>query len=231
VIPTLAALLAAGATVQTAQGAVGALCGVPPAVAQLATRFALGSRRDRAPHAAGLSATVVLRAAGKPDGQPGTHATISTIGAAPAHTARYLTAAVGRLATAHADGPDALAKAAAAERRYAAQHVAAQRGRIAAAAAVDRAARENGQPGARTVLLGWYLGRRPDGTEPDHTPECELAAGTNFRATQMPAIGWPGSVHPTCYCRPGPAHVTARSTYDVPLGLHDQPVHPRRASA
>ena len=81
------------------------------------------------------------------------------------------------------------------ERRYYAQHVAAMRNRAVAAGKTDMAAVEHGD------LLGWnsVLDSRT-------SAECRKADGRNYRASQMPDIGLPGSVHPSCRCYPGPAH-------------------------
>jgi hypothetical protein len=52
-------------------------------------------------------------------------------------------------------------------------------------------------------LLGWYS-RNDDRT----SAECLAAHGKNFDPNVIPPIGYPGSVHPHCRCRPGPAHKT-----------------------
>lgn len=86
------------------------------------------------------------------------------------------------------------------ERRYWQQHLGAQRKRREAADVVDAAVAVHG------ALLGWYS------QEDSRTsPECRAAQGSNFRVSQRPAIGWPGSVHPRCRCKPGPPFATSRT--------------------
>jgi hypothetical protein len=80
----------------------------------------------------------------------------------------------------------------AAERRYYGQHQEASWNRMRAAAQVDTAVMDHG------LLLGWYA--RMDKIT---SPECRAANHHNFRADQMPAIGFPGAVHPHCRCLPG----------------------------
>jgi SPP1 gp7 family putative phage head morphogenesis protein len=95
---------------------------------------------------------------------------------------------------------ETLRDAAARERRYYAQHMAATWNRMDAAARVDSAAMMAG-----TVLLGWntVLDART-------SAECKAANGRNFRADIMPSIGYPGMVHPHCRCYPGRARPGAR---------------------
>lgn len=47
-------------------------------------------------------------------------------------------------------------------------------------------------------LLGWHAT-----LDSRTSPDCRAANGTNFQADRMPAIGYPGAVHPECRCRPG----------------------------
>jgi hypothetical protein len=78
------------------------------------------------------------------------------------------------------------------EIHYWALHHKAAANRLAMARGVDVAAQSFGQ------VLGWYA------TLDDRTStECRRAHGHNFRADQRPLIGWPGTVHPSCRCRPG----------------------------
>jgi len=81
----------------------------------------------------------------------------------------------------------------AAERRYYGQHMEANWNRMQAAARVDTSAMFHG------LLLGWYAYR-----DKHTSPECLAAHRHNFRADQMPAIGFPGAVHLHCRCWPGP---------------------------
>jgi SPP1 gp7 family putative phage head morphogenesis protein len=78
-----------------------------------------------------------------------------------------------------------------AEATYYQQHVVAEERRLRAAIMQDAAAQVIGQDG----LLGWraVIDERV-------TPECRWANGRNYRADQMPVIGFPGAVHARCRC-------------------------------
>ena len=80
------------------------------------------------------------------------------------------------------------------ERRYYSQHLAAMWQRATAAGKVDMAALEHGN------FLGWYSVR-----DQRTSPECAAADRHNFHASRIPDIGWPGGVHNSCRCFPGPA--------------------------
>lgn len=86
-----------------------------------------------------------------------------------------------------------IARVAAIERRFLAQHLQAIERRRQVAAAADRAARSYG------ARLGWHavLDERT-------SIECRAAHGSNFEVGSRPLIGYPGAVHPHCRCRPGP---------------------------
>jgi ADP-ribosyltransferase exoenzyme len=75
------------------------------------------------------------------------------------------------------------------ERRYYQAHTAAIWNRAVAAGKTDMAAMEHGD------LLGWLsvMDRKT-------SAECRRASGQNYHASQMPDIGYPGSVHPACRC-------------------------------
>jgi hypothetical protein len=75
------------------------------------------------------------------------------------------------------------------ERRYYGLHVAAMWQRATAAGRVDMEAAVHGD------LLRWntVLDSRT-------SPECRAMDGRLFRASRMPAIGFPGAVHPSCRC-------------------------------
>lgn len=110
----------------------------------------------------------------------------------------------------------ALGDAARAEQRYFAQHVAADAGRMAAAARVDGAADQYGDParqaaarrgmarpaGPDVILLSWNAVR-----DAGVTPGCLAADGKSFRADRPPVIeghpAYPGTVHARCRCYPG----------------------------
>lgn len=130
------------------------------------------------------------------------HASAQTSRMNAARRAQYVIAAAKRVAAAMRDARskgkpvlaamrDQLAK----ERRFYAQHQQAMWNRAAAAGKTDMAAMEHGP------LLGWYSVR-----DKKTSPECKAADGKNFYAPAMPDIGFPGAVHPSCRCLPGPAH-------------------------
>lgn len=78
------------------------------------------------------------------------------------------------------------------ERRFWTQHRDAQSRRNEAARRIDEVAKAFGP------VLGWYA------VEDNRTSaECKAAHGRNFPADRRPAIGYPGTVHPHCRCRPG----------------------------
>lgn len=106
------------------------------------------------------------------------------------YRAAYLVAAARRVQAAVRSG-SSLRAALAAERPNLMAHLAAQANRRQAALAVDKAAARHG------LLLGWRA--RMDSRT---SAECAAADGKNFDVRRPPAIGWPGSVHPHCRCRP-----------------------------
>lgn len=231
IIETIAALIAARASTDTVIAAAERLLtpfGMQPAAIGLAARLTWQISSTTVATVAGLPANLHYLAARYALGQAGTHALRSLASASPAATAAYFVNASQRLQTAIDEhGLVGLGSALGDERRYFLAHVRAQRARTAAAAAVDMAAREHGR------TLGWYA-HDDDRT----TPECAQADGSNFDATRVPAIGWPGTPHGgTCRCWAGPAHITARSTYDVqPLGraahdAYDRTADQRRRTA
>ena len=90
------------------------------------------------------------------------------------------------------------------EQQYFNQHVQAAANRRRAASAVDQARTRYGDE------LGWYAKM-----DSQTSAECKEANGKNFSATRLPAIGWPGSVHPHCRCKPGKRHSTSASVYSI----------------
>ncbi len=100
-------------------------------------------------------------------------------------------------------GPD-LQAALAREQTYFNQHIEATRNRRKASAAVDQAASRYGDE------LGWYA--KMDSIT---SAECRAANGKNFSASRMPAIGYPGMVHPNCRCHAGRKHATSQTVYAV----------------
>lgn len=112
------------------------------------------------------------------------------------YRAAYLLNASRRLQAAVAAGED-LGAALNRERAYATAHQRAAQNRAQVASDVDDSSRLWGP------VLGWYT-VLDDRTSKD----CRRANGKNFLAAVPPRIGWPGSVHPHCRCRPGPPHAT-----------------------
>lgn len=120
--------------------------------------------------------------------------------------ASYLVNAGRRMSRAYrSDGLEGLRKAYEAETRFWAQHLhAAQRRTDAARQVADAMARIS------EVRLGWYA------TLDERTsPECRRAHGRNFNPKRIPRIGYPGSVHPHCRCRPGVPFATRLRVEDV----------------
>lgn len=106
------------------------------------------------------------------------------------------------------------------EIRYWALHHQAAANRLERAREVDVASQAFGR------LLGWYA------VDDDRTSvECRRADGNNFRADQRPMIGWPGTVHPHCRCRPGLAHAGGRMVDQVVSASFLRRAHPERRSA
>lgn len=90
------------------------------------------------------------------------------------------------------------------ERVYFNQHLAAVRQRRKAAALTDKMRARYG------TTLGWHAKM-----DQRTSPECRAANGKNFDAGRMPAIGYPGAVHPYCRCRPGKKFATSATVYSV----------------
>jgi hypothetical protein len=130
------------------------------------------------------------------------------------NAARRVTAAAVRPAEG-VSRAEALAGAVAAERRFFELHKAAAAKRQTAARAVDFAAKRVGTPtGDGRVLLGWSA--TLDGRT---TVECRAADGTNFWADEPPVIGYPGTVHVHCRCRPVAPSLGAPMTNTVSAAL------------
>lgn len=90
------------------------------------------------------------------------------------------------------------------EDRFFKQHLEAQANRRVASAAVDKMARKYG------ATLGWYAV-----LDTKTSPECKAAHGKNFDIGKRPVIGYPGSVHPHCRCKPGKAFATNQTVYNI----------------
>lgn len=85
------------------------------------------------------------------------------------------------------------------ERAYYHLHEEARKGRLQAAAQVQRAADLFGIQDDRGTLIGWYLNPLLH-----NEVECITANGNNFYAEEGTVIGLPGSVHNRCGCYAGP---------------------------
>lgn len=116
----------------------------------------------------------------------------------PTYRAAYLLAAANRVRASMAAGKT-LEEALAVEQRFTLAHLAAQDNRARAAAAVDKAAATH-----RSGLLGWKAVM-----DSRTSAECRAADRRNFSLLSPPAIGYPGSVHPNCRCRPVAAFANA----------------------
>lgn len=84
------------------------------------------------------------------------------------------------------------------------RHLEAGRNRHQRASDVDRAAKRFGP------RLGWHAKMDAQTSE-----ECRLANGRNFDVSRVPAIGYPGTVHPFCRCKPGRPFNTTATVYDI----------------
>lgn len=116
--------------------------------------------------------------------------------------AAYLVSAARRLTTAVRGRT--LPEAISAEKRYLQAHLAAVSGRVRAATAVADTARHH------EGVIGWWAT-----LDSQTSPDCRKAHGRNFDPTRIPAIGYPGTVHPECRCKPGPPHASGLRVEDV----------------
>ena len=125
--------------------------------------------------------------------------------------ATYLLNAARRLTTALKAGQ--LSQGLRQEGAYLRAHMEASAKReLAAQAVADEVTRQNQQSGGQSgasdsgsTMLGWYSVR-----DENTTADCRAAHGKNFNPARIPLIGYPGTVHPHCRCKPGPAHPGAR---------------------
>lgn len=135
--------------------------------------------------------------------------------------ASYLAQAARRVSTAAQRGPSEVLSALDKERRYLTQHLAADAGRTMAARAVAAQARSQARQAKNDSstwngLLGWYTT-----LDTRTSPECRRANGRNFDPTHVPAIGFPGTVHPECRCRMGPPHPAGKRVEKLRPDLTD----------
>lgn len=92
------------------------------------------------------------------------------------------------------------------EQKFFNQHLDAARNRHQRAAEVDKAAKRYG------ATLGWHAKMDSITSE-----ECREANGRNFNINRVPEIGFPGTVHRHCRCKPGRPFATSKSVYDVKI--------------
>ena len=198
VITALGALLLAGATVAAVTKLLGTLKGisatlVPTIFKQRKLSSLLGSKVTKPGQNAAVKSQIRYLADQR----------------AAAARAAYLVNAVLRLVPAHATkDPGVIAAANAREDTFATAHIAAAAHREAATTALIKAIGKRKPDGDGRIMLGWYADRNP-------CPVCLLADGTNFDALDPPLIGWPGHVHPHCYCEAGAPHETEVMVDDV----------------
>lgn len=149
-------------------------------------------------------AAAVVDSAGPVASSPVIGPAMTAVKAAEAsYRAAYLVAAARRVQASVRSG-SSLRAALAAEKPYLDAHLAAQANRKRAALAVDKAAARHG------LILGWKA--RMDSRT---SAECAAADGRNFDVRRPPGIGWPGSVHPHCRCRPVAAFAGAPMVGEV----------------
>lgn len=200
IIAALGALLIAGTTVAAAKTLLGTLQGVAaPLVATIFTQRKLGGLLGKKVTAPGAGAKVP--------------ALVRDIAAREQARARaaYIVRCLQRLAPAYATKDPAVIAAArqredtylAAQGRAAADRQAALNGLIKAVG--KRKPDEDGR-----LLLGWYLDDAAN-----NCAVCIAADGLNFDALTPPLVGWPGWVHPHCYCEAGAPHDTEVMVNDV----------------
>lgn len=185
----IAAYLAVGAAIDATASAVSAIL-LLPVYPVKATLVALQF---------GAGVTFVSQLAGRPTVQPepGTAQRVA-LDAAELYRAAYVMNAARRTQQRIDAGMTPL-QAVQAERRTTQAHMEAQGRRFEMANRVDHQAILTGP------LIGWY-----STLDSRTTPECKAAHGRNFKLDEPPRIGYPGSVHMRCRCKPGPPHRTTR---------------------
>lgn len=208
VVAALSAALLAGASSSTAAAILSRLAGGPtPSISRRIvtelswTELARDARRTATPRGDTAADRVIREAA--------TH-NIN-------RKARYLVAATKRLAPAFASGdPEKLADARRAEGRYWDAHREAERGRKESARRVAEQLRHGETTPDGEVLLGWeaVLDERT-------SADCRAADGRNFNALARPDIGYPGTVHIGCRCRPTVPRPGAKRVEDVKVDHDD----------
>lgn len=92
------------------------------------------------------------------------------------------------------------------EKRFFQQHMEAAQNRRKRAKEIDAAAARYG------ATLGWHAT-----LDARTSPECKAAHGRNFDVTTRPPIGYPGTVHPYCRCKPGKPFNTRQTVYSLKI--------------
>ena len=177
-----AAATATAASITVIIGARFATAGIPRPVLQAVLTIVL-SQPDDGRHGYGSATSAVRRL------------NILRLAQFVVASGRRVTAELRQARSRNENLGDALVRAMGRERRYYLLHLEANWRRMQAAASVDSAAMLYGD------LLGWYSVK-----DSKTTADCWHADGSNFRADQMPSIGYPGMVHMRCRCTPGPPH-------------------------
>lgn len=130
----------------------------------------------------------------------------------------YLVTAVVRLAKAYATkDPETIKAAEAREAKLYKAHAAAVKHREDQTGFVARAVKGQKPDKQGRILLGWHADDNKN-----QCARCAAADGKNFDALDPPPIGWPGWVHPHCYCKPGPVFPGGGSVDDVDPDLREQ---------
>lgn len=184
-IQIIAGALAIGASVQATAASLSPLLGIP--VPTLLPILTIAMSRPIA-----YANIAVI---------PSATASSEASGLEASYRAAYVLAASERIAGLSGDERRAALRR---ERTYFNQHLDAVKKRRSAASAVDKMRARYGDE------LGWYA--KMDSLT---SAECRAANGKNFSASRIPAIGYPGSVHPHCRCKPGKKHATSQTVYGI----------------
>lgn len=186
-IAIIAGAIAVGASASATATSLSALLGIPVATLSAVLKFALVK-----PGAYGPSQIHGV-----------TTAAAESARVEPTFRAEYVLAASRRMDEAVRRGVS-LDEAERRESQYYRQHLEAMLNRAKVAGTVDRAAGRFGD------ILGWHAK-----LDSRTSPECREAHGKNFNASVRPPIGYPGSVHPYCRCKPGKPWSTKQTVYTV----------------
>jgi len=204
VTDAVTAALLAGATVATVTAAVGGLAGVSKA----ALTKIFTARKFR-----GFIKAALADAPAPLDASDPVRTQVEHLGGVEQARARaaYLVTATTRLAKAYATGDaDTIAKAKTREDALFDQHAAAVAHRDGQLKLIATAT-DGAEPDSKgRVLMGWHADDNPN-----RCARCTAANGKNFDALAPPPIGWPGWVHPHCFCEAGEPFDTKAMVDDV----------------